>query len=289
MRSKKKMIALALSTIFVVASASTATYAWYISNTSASASEIKGEADSKTELILISKDGFDWKAKLDISDLISNSNLNPVQISGDNSYKLLNNETATKDKDYASFTLYFKVMDLDYDATFDLSLNALLPESTEHPKLIAPVYRNNPTRRDLIVHLAEALAIEVTPATDADKAVMSSSKYYKFCSDRDIDGRDAIYYYNNYMGLTGDDMIALPDGYNDNYESDTLYGTTVISQGGAPVESRKVTLFDINATDNLEFKLTFNFYLEGWDIDCFSVITGKTFETALNFDLTRKE
>ena len=291
MKGKKKVIFLGSALALIIASLSTATYAWFLSNTTADANNITGSAQSLDEAIFISKDGATWRAKVDVSDIMSNTILNPVQISGDNQFSLLDNTPGSSSRDYASVTLYFKVMDVSEDSVFNMVVDADIEESRDHPTLVADCFIGRPGQRQVIVHLGEALAMEVTPTTNADKNYLANSRYIKFGDDRDTNGRNAIYYYNNYMGYTGTaNEIEMPDNYMDKYDEDSLFGSKYYTPSQQDyLESEKIPLFELQAGTNYEFSLTFNFYLEGWDIDCFSVLSGKGFEANLNFELVKKE
>ena len=301
---RRKLILLSLSVILVLLTTFTVSYAWFTSATKAEATNISAKVQDIDKSILLSKNGIDYHAEINVNDRLSGKKMNPVQIAGDNQFTLLDGTAGDPAKDYISVTFYFKVSGLQKDSYLSMELDSILYQSTDHPRTLAQAFRNNPNLKEVIVHLGEALSMEVTPngkatVTDLDnntsqEVLMTKSKYYRFSLDNPSNeaGRDALFYYNNIKGLTGTpEELTIPTNYFNKYESTNLYGTKYFTNLSEEPKSRsaKVNLLELEKDKDYDFQLTFNFFLEGWDIDCFSFLAEQTFSTDLIFSLTDKE
>jgi hypothetical protein len=89
---------------------------------------------------------------------------------------------------------------------------------------------------------------------------------------------DAVTYYNN---LLGEDLVRPTTGYTDQYADTTIMG----GEGATDF-----TLYTLGETQrSAVFGLTFTFFIDGWDYQCFNAVAESSFATGtFEFSVVKK-
>ena len=308
-----RKLALSAVTMGVAAlTVTSTTYAWYTSNATATASTITGTAKAADGNLLIGKNSGDtssysttqtidnvssWATSLTF-DTNNNAKLEPVTYDSTNSkwVKIGGgsiNSTDAPETAIVRQTVWFNIDSLSGSST-DYYLSVTMSGLTQNPtngktqKLSvsdeADKELNKITVKSRTVNLTDVLACRITPVSlpSGVTATGANSLAYKYTTENATEG-DAVVYYNNVYGLTGDKGLTRPTDYETSTYSDRLFNTN------------KVNLFTLKGFDdtaseqNYRFGVTFEFYIDGWDYQCYNAIGGQSFAgLSLEFNLTPK-
>jgi len=275
-----KKLALSAVTMGVAAlSVTTTTYAWFTSNSEASATGIKAETKAADANLLISKDGAagTWKTSIafDSNDL----KLTPAQyVSGENGgWKALDKST---DAVVLTYTVHFHVDSIPTSGSeLVVKLNNMTfgDKATQTFAVAAGEGEANAAGKTVEVGLEDVLALNVAKSADVTGVTFTEANYRYLAEDST--GADAVTYYNNVFGYesTDDNFIKRPEtGYT--------FSDTVLNNGSA---ANEVKLADIAGNTQAEFAITFTFFMDGWDYQCFNAVGGTSL-TAGQFDFELK-
>ena len=303
---RRKLALSALSVGVALLSVTATTYAWFTTNTTATATGVQGTASSLDTSLLIGKaENGTFGAKLEL-DPVSNVKLKPLQWTSEGLKNLANNAATYTDSqhDYVSYTIFFKVTDLTNAKPKDLTLKItdlnkdLTNEQTQGDQvLVADAAESTATNYDNYkagqtisgIKLVDSLSLEVGTltkvTTDAAVTVAKTSDVqtkgvFNYTADAPTD-YDSLIYYNNVMGTTA---ARTSDA--------TQYNTNALWNGTDGNEIRLLTLTNTSepaASKEVVFSLTFNIYLNGWDKDNFNAVAAKQFVNGFEFKLVDHE
>lgn len=232
-----------------------------------------------------------------------NGNMQPVAISGaakaDNVGSFTKAATSantfdesTTAKDLVHYQFVIALSSLDKTKTYNVSMT--LPALSQTPSsqyLLANAGTNDSAKAGstLTLKIEDALSIGVKNTIVKDTNVKDTNKstygiatattgpsslgsdatgnYHAITETGANDAKgDAIAYYNNVYGLTGDSAIKLPDSYATNYNSSAWYTTTS--------EATAKTIYSITGVTEAVVATDLYFFIDGWDYQCFNAIGG---------------
>ena len=267
----KKLLLSALTLGLAVVTLTTTTFAWYTTNTEASATG-KGSTSGTTDdfSLMISSNNSTWGQSATIENGV---NLIPLQWSAENDrFEKLNGDSSASG--FYQFTLYFKTSGAA--SAKDVYLKNILIYNVERTANNLKKFENLsskttgcPTDASYAVDAVKALDLVIGTGTDA-KAYDLSGKFasvaeeYKYLADQaTFNGgtADAVSYYKDVMGITSDFGSETAE-----FEASLDYS---VSLGQIPVG-------DV-------LSVTFTVYLNGWDAYCFDACRGQSFNIALDF------
>jgi hypothetical protein len=101
----------------------------------------------------------------------------------------------------------------------------------------------------------------------------NGAKNYRYRAE-DLSGADAVTYYNN---ILGQEIVRPTEGQGD-YKFETTYLSTADS---------KIDIYQLGAEqDSAVFGLTFTFFIDGWDAQCFNAVSqGSISDGSFNFNV----
>lgn len=290
MKKRSLITKLALSGVALAATAATlatSTYAWYTSNTSVEAKNVKVSSEATgSSSIFISTDGSKWSQAVSFEDgAFDSTKLVPLQIGTDDGKLYGFNDghvsSTAASAGYLEFTLYFKTAKTDGAVPLYLESLTLTnkDELTPFDNLL-----NGASGSDLGISSSEinytkniiksiAYTIETTACDDSFTKLDGKTAYSPLLSwlDGTADSAyatDAHKYYNAVMGEKG----ALS-------ETDTAERTTE-----AVANTQIAALSGEGTTATVKFR----FYLNGADKDCFDACKNQTFSISLKFNSVGK-
>lgn len=314
MKLKGKLIASGVALAALGVTLTSTTYAWYTNNTEVSASGLTASASSSGDSsLLISATGEtgSWSTVATIT--ATSTNLVPL-ILGDGSNIKTGTETATtagtlykwgtnnyagteaSGTDYVEFSLYFKTLATTSDADVSVYLKSLTVKNTAGTLPTAENLENGKILdegatagvgtaytayyKDICKALAFTVAGYNSGSTEANTNYDGKTAYSlaeaqisttsTTSSDQNItEGTNAHNYYQNATGNTLDSSLA----------PKVELSTLTYANG----TSALVTLDKTGAASS---KVTFRFYLNGADKDCFDVCKGQTFSVEFSFTST---
>jgi predicted ribosomally synthesized peptide with SipW-like signal peptide len=281
-----RKLALSAAAMGVAAlSVTTTTYAWFTSNSTATASKVSGTVvDAGEGNLLVSTDAITWSSKATFA--ANNTLLSPVQVkASDNSYTNLDGQdglSGTK-----SYTVYFNVSNVAKGSSVHMKVN-LSGFSTAVPQTLladAGTADGAKAGQTVTVGLEDVLAMTITDKNLPNNATATqtegiksplSGKAYRYKEETPVDA-DAVVYYNNLLGKE----IARPNDYASQYAETTLMGGT---------DATDFILYTLGEEQtNAVFGLTFTFFIDGWDYQCFNAVANSAFtEGAFEFSIVKK-
>ena len=285
-----KKLALSAVTMGVAAlTVTTTTFAWFTSNTSATASSIKATTVGAGEgNLLISTDGKNWATSATLDDH-SATKLAPTQLKN-GEFKELDGTTGNS-ANTVSYTLYFSVSNVAKGAKIQMNLSDLKfgadTEPTYEQKLLADAGADAKAGSKVSVKYGDVLAMRIAEAalpSDATTQAQenqpgtlfaSGAKNYRYRAE-DTSGADAVTYYNNILGQD----IHRPGVDDTDYKFETTYLSTADS---------KIDVYQLGADqDSAVFGLTFTFFIDGWDAQCFNAVSqGSITDGSFNFNVLK--
>lgn len=308
-----RKLALSAATLALTAlTAVSSTYAWFVTNATATASNLTGTVKSAGGNLMIGKISGDnnysysktqaldnvtsWTTKLTL-DKDSDALLQPVTYDANvNAFKILeagkNTTVAADDTMIVRQTVWFSVDSLPqnengYTLTVKMSGLAQDPSTGKNQTLAVSDVKDT-SLKDLgvsarTIQLTDVLACKITSVALPDGVSDSGAgKSYKW-SEEKTDTGDAVIYYNNIYGLEGEKALVRPESTN--FETTYLSDTTdtaldlVTLNGFADAETNAL----------YQFGITFEFYIDGWDYQCYNAVGGQKFDSlALEFNLSAK-
>jgi hypothetical protein len=283
-----KKLALSAVTMGVAAlTVTTTTFAWFTSNTSATASSIKATTVGAGEgNLLISTDGKNWATTATLADH-SATKLAPTQLKN-GEFKELDGTTGNS-ANTVSYTLYFSVSNVAKGAKIQMNLSDLKfgadTEPTISQKLLADAGADAKAGSKVSVKYGDVLAMRIAEAalpSDATTQAQENqpgtlfangAKNYRY-REEDLSGADAVTYYNNILGKE----ISRPGANDTDYKFETTYLSTADS---------KIDIYQLGEQqDSAVFGLTFTFFIDGWDAQCFNAVSqGSISDGSFNFNV----
>lgn len=284
-----KKLALSAVTMGVAAlTVTTTTFAWFTSNTSATASSIKATTVGAGEgNLLISTDAKNWATSATLADH-SATKLAPTQLV-DGQFKDL--DGTSNSANTVSYTLYFSVSNVAKGAKIQMNLSDLKFGANEEPtyqqKLLADAASTAKAGSTVSVKYGDVLAMRIEEAVLPSDATaqaqegqpgtlfVSGAKNYRYRAE-DASGADAVTYYNNILGK---EIVRPTEGQGD-YKFETTYLSTADS---------KIDIYQLGEEqDSAVFGLTFTFFIDGWDAQCFNAVSqGSISDGAFNFNVLK--
>ena len=284
-----KKLALSAVTMGVAAlTVTTTTFAWFTSNTSATASSIKATTVGAGEgNLLISTDAKNWATSATLDDH-SATKLAPTQLV-EGQFKDL--EGTGNSANTVSYTLYFSVSNVAKGAKIQMNLSDLKfgadTEPTYQQKLLADAASTAKAGSTVSVKYGDVLAMRIADAALPQDATTqaqenqpgtlfaSGAKNYRYRAE-DLSGADAVTYYNNILGK---EIVRPTEGQGD-YKFETTYLSTADS---------KIDIYQLGEEqDSAVFGLTFTFFIDGWDAQCFNAVSqGSITDGAFNFNVLK--
>lgn len=285
-----KKLALSAVTMGVAAlTVTTTTFAWFTSNTSATASSIKATTVGAGEgNLLISTDAKNWATSATLDDH-SATKLAPTQLKN-GEFKELDGTTGNS-ANTVSYTLYFSVSNVAKGAKIQMNLSDLKfgadTEPTYEQKLLADAGADAKAGSKVSVKYGDVLAMRIADAALPEDATAtaqenqpgtlfaSGAKNYRYRAE-DTSGADAVTYYNNILGKE----ISRPGANDTDYKFETTYLSTADS---------KIDIYQLGAEqDSAVFGLTFTFFIDGWDAQCFNAVSqGRISDGSFNFNVLK--
>lgn len=303
MKKRSLITKLALSGVALAATAATlatSTYAWYTSNTSVDASNvIAGSADSGDSSILISTTGTGgWSQSVKYAEnAFASVGLIPLQIQEDGSLKKFGSSTeigaSAGEKEYLEFTLYFKTSKTTDNVPLYLKSMTIV-NSAELPKqdnLLNGADVKDIGNKELGItktsdvytkNIVNALAYTITTGESETTYGKDKTSFEKVtnttaykpastwisssCTEEEGGATNAHSYYEQVMGTALDASLKKDD----------------LGSGA----EKLIACLNANGT---KASVTFRFYLNGNDVDCFDACKGQTFSVALSFSSKASE
>lgn len=279
-----RKLALSAAAMGVAAlSVTTTTYAWFTSNSTATASNVSGTViDAGEGNLLVSTDAITWgKTATFAANTIK---LKPVHVNAAANTYTDEKGTAVTDG-VKSYTVYFNVSNVAAGSSVHMKVNLSGFSDAVQQTLLADAGTSEEAKagKKVTVGLQDVLAMNIndvatfpegaTATKTADITSPLNGKAYRYKAESEA-AADAVTYYNNLLGET----ISRPGtGYTDQYASTTLMGAT---------EATDFTLYTLGDDQrSAVFGLTFTFFIDGWDYQCFNAVAESLFTTG-TFEFT---
>lgn len=283
-----RKLALSAAAMGVAAlSVTTTTYAWFTSNSTATASNVSGTViDAGEGNLLVSTDAITWgKTATFAANTIK---LKPVHVNAAANTYTDEKGTAVTDG-VKSYTVYFNVSNVAAGSSVHMKVNLSGFSDAVQQTLLADAGTSEEAKagKKVTVGLQDVLAMNIndvatfpegaTATKTADITSPLNGKAYRYKAESEA-AADAVTYYNNLLGET----ISRPGtGYTDQYASTTLMGAT---------EATDFTLYTLGDEQrSAVFGLTFTFFIDGWDYQCFNAVAESLFTTGtFEFSVVKK-
>lgn len=283
-----RKLALSAAAMGVAAlSVTTTTYAWFTSNSTATASDVSGTViDAGEGNLLVSTDAITWgkTATFAANDTL----LKPVHVNAAANTYTDEKGTAVTDG-VKSYTVYFNVSNVAAGSSVHMKVNLSGFSDAVQQTLLADAGTSEEAKagKKVTVGLQDVLAMnindvasfpaEATATKTADITSPLNGKAYRYKAE-EATAADAVIYYNN---LLGEDLHRPTTGYTDQFADTTLMGAT---------EATDFTLYTLGEKDrSAVFGLTFTFFIDGWDYQCFNAVAESLFKTGtFEFSVVKK-
>jgi hypothetical protein len=292
-----RKLALSAAAMGVAAlSVTTTTYAWFTSNSEATATAVKASTvDAGKGNILLSLDAKTWGKAATLEDK-SSVKLAPVQygtVDTTAGYYGLNGTTDLSGNTI-SYTLFVQVSNVAAGSTISMNLSNFAFSDKQTQKLLASAGTGAPAGTEVTVGLDDVLAMRVEnvalpgdaiiPTGLTASEVAANNKHYRYL-DENSSGADALAYYNN---ILGEGLTRPASGtFATTYESTAL--CTVTTGESSPTTTyNDITCLTL-ASDKRDavFGIKLTFYIDGWDYQCFNAVAGTSITGgAINFKVT---
>ena len=291
-----RKLALSAAAMGVAAlSVTTTTYAWFTSNSEATATAVKASTvDAGEGNILLSLDAKNWGKTATLPDK-SSVKLAPVQYGTGETTTGYYGLNGTKDLsgNTISYELFVQVSNVAAGSTISMNLSNFEFSAKQTQKLLASAGTDDPAGTKVTVGLDDVLAMRVENVALPNDAIIptgltasevaANNKHYRYLTENSS-GADALEYYNN---LLGEHLTRPASGeFATTYESTALCTVTT-------GESSSTTYNDITcltlASDKRDavFGIKLTFYIDGWDYQCFNAVAGTSITGgAINFKVT---
>jgi len=272
-----RKLALSAAAMGVAAlSVTTTTYAWFTSNSTATASKVSGTVrDAGEGNLLVSTDAKNWGKTATFAE--TNTLLKPVHVNAAaNTYTDENGQTVADG--VKKYTVYFNISNVAAGSSVHMKVNLSgFSDAVEHTLLAdAGTSEEAKAGKKVTVGLQDVLAMNIndvaefptgaTATKTADITSPLSGKAYRYKAETAV-AADAVTYYNN---LLGGNLVRPTTGYTDQYADTTLMGATATD----------FTLYTLGETQrSAVFGLTFTFFIDGWDYQCFNAVADSLFTT----------
>lgn len=284
-----RKLALSAAAMGVAAlSVTTTTYAWFTSNSTATASNVSGTViDAGEGNLLVSTDAKTWGKTATFG--ANDTKLKPVHVNASANTYTDEKGTAVNDG-VKSYTVYFNISNVAAGSSVHMKVNLSGFSAAVEQTLLADAGTSEEAKagKKVTVGLQDVLAMNINDvatfptgatATKTDGITSPlSGKAYRYKAETAV-AADAVTYYNNLLGET----ISRPTtGYNDQYdETTTLMGAT---------EATDFTLYTLGTDQrSAVFGLTFTFFIDGWDYQCFNAVAESLFTTGtFEFSVVKK-
>ena len=274
-----RKLALSAAAMGVAAlSVTTTTYAWFTSNSTATASNVSGTViDAGVGNLLVSTDAITWgkTATFAANDTL----LKPVHVNATaGTFTDENGQPVTGG--VKEYTVYFNVSNVAKGSSVHMKVNLSGFSAKVEQTLLADAGTSKEAKagNKVTVGLEDVLAMNIkdvatwptdaTATKTADITSPLSGKNYRYQAETAV-AADAVTYYNNLLGET----ISRPaaEAYDNQYASTTLKGT----EGATDF-----TLITLGTGErSAVFGLTFTFFIDGWDYQCFNAVADSLFTT----------
>ncbi len=288
-----KKLALSAATMGVAAiSVTTTTYAWFTANSKATASNVTATTTNTDGNLLISLDKSTWRTSVDFSTYSATAHLTPVQRST-TGFRTLTGESDISENLTTQYvwqqTVYFRISDFDIASGKKLNIKLKLSDdfattaATNAQTLLASD-GVNAAGATVNPKLEEALNLQIKQGdSSAVTGVTYTSATHRFLAEDTTNG-DALTYYNNL--LTPSTNLSRP---LTNYDFATTNLCTITA--GSPSDTRtmnEVVIASVASSQtrtDVVFGVTFTFFLDGWDAQCYNALAGTTISAGgLNFE-----
>lgn len=283
-----RKLALSAAAMGVAAlSVTTTTYAWFTSNSTATASNVSGTViDAGEGNLLVSTDAITWGKTATFA--ANTTKLKPVHVNAAANTYTDEKGTAVTDG-VKSYTVYFNVSNVAAGSSVHMKVNLSGFSDAVQQTLLADAGTSEEAKagKKVTVGLQDVLAMNIndvatfpegaTATKTADITSPLNGKAYRYKAESEA-AADAVTYYNNLLGET----ISRPGtGYTDQYASTTLMGAT---------EATDFTLYTLGDDQrSAVFGLTFTFFIDGWDYQCFNAVAESLFTTGtFEFSVVKK-
>jgi hypothetical protein len=283
-----RKLALSAAAMGVAAlSVTTTTYAWFTSNSTATASNVSGTVvDAGEGNLLVSTDAIHWgkTATFAANDTL----LKPVHVNATAG-------TFTDEKGQPvtggvkEYTVYFNISNVAAGSSVHMKVNLSDFSEKVEQTLLADAGTSEEAKagKKVKVGLQDVLAMNIkdketfpegATATKTEGITsLVKGKNYRYQAEPEASA-DAVTYYNN---LLGGEPISRPDDYASQYAETTIMGAT---------EATDFTLYTLGETQrSAVFGLTFTFFIDGWDYQCFNAVADSLFRTGtFEFSVVKK-
>lgn len=284
-----RKLALSAAAMGVAAlSVTTTTYAWFTSNSTATASNVSGTVINAGEgNLLVSTDAKTWGKSATFA--ANTTKLKPVHVNAAaNTYT--DEKGANVPDGVKSYTIYFNVSNVAAGSSVHMKVNLSGFSSAVEQTLLADAGTSDEAKagKKVTVGLEDVLAMNIndvaefptgaTATKTADITSPLSNKAYRYKAETEV-AADAVEYYNN---LLGEHITRPTTGYTDQYDNTTtLMGAT---------EATDFTLYTLGTDQrSAVFGLTFTFFIDGWDYQCFNAVAESLFTTGtFEFSVVKK-
>ena len=289
MKLKRKLLAAGLALGATALTLTTSTYAWYTANTEVSMSGVTGgTASSGSETLLISATGeagtFSGKATYGLTT----GTLKPVEYTAGTAsaptFKHLNNGTleSASAGDVLTFTTYFKSNEAS-----EVNIKSIKIKNSNKDSLpTADVYTTTGLGGWTVAEDGKTYTINVlrtlkmayytetfteaggsTATATSDSSAYDLTNVVQSCDGDDYkSGMNALTYYN---AVSSTQLVAA----NAKPVSTALSTGTKYNIGTTPAGTE----------DGTHLKVTFFFFVDGWDDECFDAVKGQTFTVEMEF------
>ncbi len=299
MKLKSKLIMSGVALAACAATLTSTTYAWYTTNTEVTASGLTaGSAASGDSSILISKTGESGTWVQNITDLEATGtpSLVPLMLNTtdgklyaaastvNEQKKIVLAQSASTNSSFVEFDLFFKTSATDKNVPIYLKSMTIANAAESQDDLTAWENLNNGKtdagiskaatsyKKDIV----DALAFTIT-TVDSETTYGTDQTFTK------LDGKTAYKPISGWvtsLGTTGDatDAHAYFNALDANKQLDSAISTDNSTAIGA-----NTLICCLKADGTAAAKVTFRFYLNGSDPDCFDACKGQNFTLALSF------
>ena len=324
MKVRGKLILSCAALAAVATTAFSTTYAWYITNSTVSASGVKaGTQSSGSDTLQISLDAVDWKSSVTLT--VDVESLIPVQYgadgkTADGTYTAwnptANSATGTAASStngyYCDFNLFFRNPNgAAGSKVYMKQLTAAHVSGDVLPaeKLLtgagvladgytaADVKQKNTYKMDLLRALDLEIISQGITVTDGEFIGAAAADTVKLANNA-TGVTSTVYGLDNYAGATGytDDFSSTVTNAHKYYNDfKGLTGTSAISTADplstinqldlATVKTTAAASTEIGtAAGNTYLKTTWRLFINGWDVACFDAVKGQTLEFGMVFD-----
>ena len=299
MKLKGKLIMSAAALAACAATLTSTTYAWYTTNTEVTASGLTaGSASSGDSSILISKTGENNTWMQNITDLTAKTQatlvplmldstdgkLYPVSNTVNTEGQITLSTTAATKSSFVEFDLWFKTSATDNNVPIYLKSMTIANTASSIDDL--PAFENlnngkdeagiNKTATSYKKDIVDALAFTIQTNSDSETTYGKNSPFTL------LDGKSAYKPIGGWMTSLGTEGEATnAHTYYNKLDSNKQLAESISTDNSAVIDSDKMIC--VLKNDGTKAHVTFRFYLNGSDVDCFDACKGQNFKLSLSF------